>query len=79
MGVVGKTANPRANRSVNSQAEAESAAQTAAYVEEICAGLAVMAKKADLVFLAHLLALAQAEANDRAGPQPPDKASRRTT
>lgn len=70
MGVVGKSPNQRHRVSVPStfSEAAPSAAtsstpqETAAYIAEICVELARMAKGADLGFLAHLLAMAQAEA-----------------
>ena len=40
---------------------APSAHQTASYIAEICAELVIIAKAADLIFLAHLLTMAQAE------------------
>jgi hypothetical protein len=43
-------------------AVAPSPQETVAYIAEICVELARMAKGADLAFLAHLLAMAQAEA-----------------
>ena len=72
MRTVVKRANQRASKSVkenlgvegaSTMTHASQASETAAYIAEMCGDLAIMAKKADLVFLAHLLAMAQAEAN----------------
>jgi hypothetical protein len=40
---------------------APTAHQTATYIADICTELVIIAKAADLIFLAHLLTLAQAE------------------
>ena len=40
---------------------APTAHQTATYIADICAELVIIAKAADLIFLAHLLTMAQAE------------------
>ena len=45
-----------------------SSAQTAVYLADMCGELAAMAKAADLVLLAHLLTLAQAEAEGACEP-----------
>ncbi len=75
MRTVGKSANQRASTSVkesmgfeaaSTKAPASHAVETAAYIAEMCRDLAFMAKKADLVFLAHILTMAQAEANHHA-------------
>ena len=71
MGVVGKSPNQRRRVSVESSTAVHtrttstttpSPQQTAAYVAEICLELVVLAKAANLHFLAHLLTMAQAEA-----------------
>ena len=53
-------------------------AQTAAYIADMCKDLSVLARKGNLAFLAHLLAMAQAEANLRAEPQEQGRANRKT-
>ncbi len=40
---------------------APTAHQTASYIADICAELVIIAKAADLIFLAHLLTITQAE------------------
>ena len=71
MGVVGKNPNPRRSVSVQSAVFEEksfavgagpSQKETAAYIAEISGELVMMAKRADLSLLAHLLAMAHAEA-----------------
>ena len=71
MGVHGKSPNPRRSVSVKSISSdtslsafgtAPSPQETAAYIAEIVGELVVMAKGANLVFVAHLPAMAQAEA-----------------
>jgi len=71
MGVYGKSPNPRRSVSVKSISSdtslsafgtAPSPQETAAYIAEIVGALVVIATGANLVFVAHLLAMAQAEA-----------------
>ena len=71
MGVVGKSPSQRRSVSVKATfsekapsavAASPSPQEAAAYIAEICVELVRLAKGANLVFLAHLLAMAQAEA-----------------
>jgi len=71
MGVVGKVPNQRRRVSVKTSssenlelanADTPSPQQVAAYIAEMCVELVAMAKAADLGLVAHLLAMAQAEA-----------------
>ena len=71
MGVVGKTPNQRRRVSFKTSpskqtqavdANTPSPQQVAAYIAEICLELMIMAKGANLTLVAHLLAMAQAEA-----------------
>ena len=71
MGVFEKLPNQRRRVRVRTSSSAETAPtiavkapaiQTAAYIAEMCAGLLLMAQGANLAFLSHLLAMAQAEA-----------------
>ena len=71
MDVVGKRPNRRRRVSVNTSspknekardANTPSPQQVAAYIAEICLELVLMAKGANLSLVAHLLAMAQAEA-----------------
>ena len=71
MGVVGKSPNQRRRVSVkpsSSQkletvdADTPSPQQVAAYIAEMCVEMVVMAKSVNLSLVAHLLAMAQAEA-----------------
>jgi hypothetical protein len=71
MGVVGKVPNQRRRVSVqtgsrkNTQwpdVDGPSQQQVAAYIAEMCLELALMANGANLALVAHLLAMAQAEA-----------------
>ena len=71
MGVVVKSTNQRRRVSVktssseiiqSADANTPSPQQTAAYIAEMCADLVTMTKGANLPFLAHLLEMAQAEA-----------------
>ena len=71
MGVVGKSPDLRRRVSVkaifpekapSAVAATPSPQEAAAYIAQMCAELVIMAKGANLVFAAHLLAMAQAEA-----------------
>ena len=71
MGVVGKNPNQRRRVRVRTSSLSKnapltsrlaSATPTAAYIAEMCGELVGMAKGANLTFLSHLLAMAQAEA-----------------
>ena len=71
MDVVGKRPNQRRRVSVKTSspkneqsrdANTPSPQQVAAYIAEICLELVLMAKGANLTLVAHLLAMAQAEA-----------------
>ena len=71
MSVVGKNPNRRRRVSVKTSspkneqspdANTPSPQQVAAYIAEICLELVLMAKGANLTLVAHLLAMAQAEA-----------------
>ena len=71
MGVVGKTPNQRRRVRVKTSspkneksrdANTPSPQEVAAYIAEICLELVLMAKGANLTLVAHLLAMAQAEA-----------------
>ena len=71
MDVVGKRPNRRRRVSVNTSspkneksrdANTPSPQQVATYIAEICLELVLMAKGANLTLVAHLLAMAQAEA-----------------
>lgn len=71
MGVVGKSPHQRRSVSVKSIssetsttpiATAPSSQEAAAYIAEICVELVRMAKGSNMAFVAHLLAMAQAEA-----------------
>ncbi len=75
MGVVGKSPNPRRGVSVkatfpenapSAAAAPPSAQDAAAYIAEICVELVRIAQDANLTFVAHLLAMAQAEAESAA-------------
>ena len=54
-------------RSSSARVDSPTPQHTAAYVAHMCADLAIMAKGANLPFFAHLLAMAQAEADHVAG------------
>jgi mannose/fructose-specific phosphotransferase system component IIA len=71
MGGVGKSPNQRRRVSVKrsssenveaADADAPSPQQVAAYIAEMCGEMAIMAKGVNLPLVAHLLAMAQAEA-----------------
>ena len=71
MGVVGKSPSQRRRvrvkavfpeKSTAAAAATPSPHEVAAYIAEICVELVRMAKGANLVFVGHLLAMAQAEA-----------------
>ena len=71
MGVVGKSPNQRRGVRVKTSssenlgsagADSPSQQQVAAYIADICVELVIMAKCANLPLVAHLLAMAQAEA-----------------
>ena len=75
MGVVGKNPNQRRRVRVRTSSSDKTATivavpapviQTAAYIAEMCAELLLMAQGANLMFLSHLLAMAQAEAESAA-------------
>ena len=72
MGVVGKHPNQRRRVRVRTSSLSKTApatsprTSTAAYIAEMCGELVMMAKAANLNFLAHLLAMAQAEAESAA-------------
>ncbi len=83
MRTVGKDPIQRASKNVKSNNRHKAAtaikpgpqsSQTAAYIAEMCGSLSVMAKHADLALLAHLLAMAQAEAH-YAAEQPDEPGS----
>ena len=73
MGLVGKHPNKRARVKMSDRVKtdgdgagkwAASQHQVAVYIAEICGELGRMAKANDLLFLCHLLSMAQAEAED---------------
>jgi alpha/beta superfamily hydrolase len=75
MGVVGKSPNPRRRVRVKATfpdnaplaiVAPPSSQEAAAYIAEICVELVRMAQDANLTFVAHLLAMAQAEAESAA-------------
>ena len=80
---VGKSSDKPASKDIRPKVEAAmtpASRATADYLTDMCAELAVIARKADLALLAHLLAMAQAEARNAADADRRDHApNRRTT